>query len=111
MTVPPVRRWLVEAAQRIDAALGPARVARVALPPLMDNPGKEGEFCAVQLDDGAVGLAFTLLEQGDDLDHVEHVLHDIGFHPTLCRESAIWAHDRHQRAFEAAVAAGHDPAA
>jgi hypothetical protein len=56
-------------------------------------------------------LAFTLLEQGDDLDHVEHVLHDIGFHPTLCRESAMWAHDRHQRAFEAAVAAGHDPAA
>ena len=26
------------------------------------NPGKEGEFCAVQLDDGSVGLAFTLLE-------------------------------------------------
>jgi uncharacterized protein (DUF4213/DUF364 family) len=58
----PIRRWLVEAAQRIDAALGPARVRRIALPPLVDRPGREGEFCAVQLDDGSVGLAFTLLE-------------------------------------------------
>jgi uncharacterized protein (DUF4213/DUF364 family) len=62
MTVPPVRHWLVEAAQRIDAALGPARVERFVLPPPMENPGKEGEFCAVQLDDGSIGLAFTLLE-------------------------------------------------
>jgi uncharacterized protein (DUF4213/DUF364 family) len=59
---PPIRRWLVEAAQRIDAVVGPARVQRIVLPPLMDNPGKEGEFCAVQLDDGSVGLAFTLLD-------------------------------------------------
>lgn len=62
MTVPPIRRWLVEAAQRIDTALGPARVERLVLPPPMSNPGKEGEFCAVQLDDGSVGLAFVLLE-------------------------------------------------
>jgi hypothetical protein len=56
-------------------------------------------------------LAFTLMEQGDDLDHVERVLHDIGFHPTICRESASWAHERHRRALEEAVAAGYDPAA
>jgi hypothetical protein len=62
MNAPPVRRWLVEAAQRIDAALGPARVARLVLPPLLSNPGKEGQFCAAQLDDGSVGLAFTLLD-------------------------------------------------
>jgi uncharacterized protein len=62
MNAPPIRRWLVEAAQRIDAALGPARLARLVLPPLMEQPGKEGEFCAVQLDDGSVGLAFALLE-------------------------------------------------
>ena len=60
--VPPIRRWLVEAAGRIDTALGAARVERLVLPPLMDDPGKEGEFCAVQLEDGAVGLAFTLLD-------------------------------------------------
>lgn len=58
----PVRRWLIETAQRIDAALGPARVERIVLPPLTDSPGKEGEFCAVQLDCGSVGLAYTLLD-------------------------------------------------
>ena len=62
MSLPPVRSWLVGAAQRIDAALGPARVQRIVLPPLADKPGREGEFCAVQLDDGSVGLAFTLLD-------------------------------------------------
>ena len=61
MNPPPIRRWLVEAAQKVDAALGPARVKRIVLPPLKDDPGKEGEFCAVELDDGAVGLAFVLL--------------------------------------------------
>jgi uncharacterized protein (DUF4213/DUF364 family) len=61
MHVPPIRRWLVEAARRIDAQLGPARVERLVLPPL-NTPGKEGEFCAVQLDDGSIGLAFALLE-------------------------------------------------
>lgn len=59
---PAVRRWLADAAQRIDDALGPARIRRIVLPPLVDRPGKEGEFCAVQLDDGSVGLAFTLLD-------------------------------------------------
>ena len=58
----PVRRWLVEAAGRIEAALGPARIARAVLPPLADHPGKEGEFCAVQLEDGSVGLSFALLD-------------------------------------------------
>ena len=61
MNAPPIRRWLVEAARRIDATLGPARIERVVLPPLLEKPGKEGEFCAVQLDDGSVGLAFALL--------------------------------------------------
>ncbi|MBI4988707.1 MAG: hypothetical protein HZC23_07785 [Rhodocyclales bacterium] len=59
---PSVRRWLVDAAQRIDAALGPARVKRIVLPPPAGRPAKEGEFCAVQFDDGSVGLAFTLLD-------------------------------------------------
>jgi uncharacterized protein (DUF4213/DUF364 family) len=57
-----IRSWLVEAAQRIDAALGPARVQRIVLPPLAERPGREGEFCAVQLDDGSAGLAFVLLD-------------------------------------------------
>lgn len=62
MTAPPVRRWLAEAAARIEATLGPQRVRRVALPPLREAPGKEGEFCAVQLEDDSVGLSFALLD-------------------------------------------------
>ena len=58
----PVRNGLCGAASRIDTVLGPARVKRIVLPPQVDRPGKEGEFCAVQLDDGSVGLAFTLLD-------------------------------------------------
>jgi hypothetical protein len=45
-------------------------------------------------------VAFTLLEQGDDADHVERVLHSMGFHPALCHESAHWAHQRHQEALD-----------
>lgn len=62
MNPAPVRHWLVDAAGRIEAALGRSRVQRLVLPPMMDRPGKEGEFCAVQLDDGSVGLSFTLLD-------------------------------------------------
>lgn len=46
-------------------------------------------------------VAFTLFEQGDDLDHVERTLLGIGFHPTICRESAQWAYDRHRAALDA----------
>lgn len=61
-------------------------------------------------------LAFTLLEQGDDVELVERTLHDLGFHPSICRDSAQWAAERHRVAFEAArdaagVATGFDPAA
>jgi hypothetical protein len=48
-------------------------------------------------------LAFALFEQGDDLDCVERVLHTVGFHPTICRESAVWAYERHRSALEAAT--------
>ena len=46
-------------------------------------------------------LAFTLFEAGDDLDRVERALLSVGFHPTVCRESAEWAHARHRQAFAA----------
>ena len=45
-------------------------------------------------------VAFTLLEQGDDPDHVERALHAIGFHPALCHESAQWAYQRHREALD-----------
>ena len=45
-------------------------------------------------------IAFTLLEQGDDPDHVERALHAIGFHPALCHESSQWAYQRHREALD-----------
>jgi hypothetical protein len=54
-------------------------------------------------------VAFVLFEQGDDLGTVEHALLDIGFHPTICRESAVWAHERHRVAFDAVADAATMP--
>lgn len=56
-------------------------------------------------------IAFTLLEQGDDLDHVERVLHGVGFHPALCYESARWAYERHREALDAATSGTTNSAA
>lgn len=57
-------------------------------------------------------VAFTLLEQGDDPDHVERVLLTTGFHPAICHEAARWAYERHRTALEVARAgATPDPAA
>ena len=46
-------------------------------------------------------VAFALFEQREQLDAVERTLLDIGFHPSVCRESAEWAHERHRLAFAA----------
>jgi hypothetical protein len=56
-------------------------------------------------------VAFTLLEQGDDPDHVERVLYATGFHPSVCHDAARWAYQRHRDAMEAATAATTEPAA
>lgn len=61
-SMPSVRHWLIAAARRIESALGPVRIERVVLPPLLDAPGQQGEFCAVQLDDGSIGIAFALID-------------------------------------------------
>jgi hypothetical protein len=55
-------------------------------------------------------VAFALLEQGDDADHVERVLHGIGFHPSVAHDSARWAYERHRQALEHAASQPH-PAA
>ena len=50
-------------------------------------------------------FAFTLFEQGDEVGSVERTLLGVGFHPSVCRESAEWARDRHRAAFEAVTRA------
>jgi hypothetical protein len=49
-------------------------------------------------------VAFTLLEQGDDADHVERVLFATGVHRSVCNDAALWAFQRHREAMQAAAA-------
>lgn len=51
-------------------------------------------------------LALSLLELGEDLETTERQLLRWRFHPALCRESALWAWDRHTSAAAASGAAG-----
>lgn len=55
---------MVTGLARAEAGRPPLRVRALHLPP-PDATGKAGEFCAVELEDGAVGLSFVLL--GDTL--------------------------------------------
>jgi hypothetical protein len=41
-------------------------------------------------------LALNLTHVGQDIDRVERALYAAGFHPAICRETAVWAWDRHQ---------------
>ena len=49
-------------------------------------------------------LALSLLELGEDLEAAERQLLRWRYHPSLARESAAWAWDRHRRAMRAADA-------
>lgn len=41
-------------------------------------------------------LALSLLELGEAPEEVEHHLHRLRFHPSLCREALTWAVERHR---------------
>lgn len=47
-------------------------------------------------------LALSLVELGEDLEATERALHRWRFHPSLARESALWAWQRHCEALAAA---------
>ncbi|MDQ3146324.1 MAG: hypothetical protein M3R01_05245 [Actinomycetota bacterium] len=47
-------------------------------------------------------LALSLLELGEDLEATERQLLRWRYHPSLCRESALWAWERHVAALAAA---------
>ena len=53
-------------------------------------------------------LALSLVELGEDLEAVESQLQRWKFHPSVCREAAAWAWDRHRRALAAATGQGVD---
>lgn len=62
---------LLELLERLSA-LGPLpRVKRLHLPPPAADGTRDGEFCAIELDDGSLGLSFVLL--GDTLARLRGV--------------------------------------
>ena len=63
--MPTAAAEIVALLERLDAALPLPRVAAVHLPPPSADGSKDGEFGAVELDDGSIGLSFVLL--GDTL--------------------------------------------
>ena len=63
-----VARDLLTLLERL-AALGPLpHVKRLHLPPPAADGTRDGEFCAIELDDGSLGLSFVLL--GDTLERL-----------------------------------------
>lgn len=65
---PPASGWAADALgllQRYAESAGAPRVRRLHLPPPPEPDRDRGEFCALELDDGSLGLAYVLL--GDTL--------------------------------------------
>ena len=90
------------------AALGPLpRVKTIHLPPQPEgNPDNKGEFCAIELEDGAIGLSYVLLD--DTLARLRASLPDLGLAGadplTLAREYATGSGMRKTLGFAAANA-------
>jgi uncharacterized protein (DUF4213/DUF364 family) len=52
---------LIALAERVCAVRPPARVRSLHLPERLARDAKESEFCALELDDGSIGLSYLLL--------------------------------------------------
>ncbi len=57
-----IARELVDQAERFGASAALPRVRALHLPPPSAAGTREGEFCALELDDGSVGISFVLLD-------------------------------------------------
>jgi hypothetical protein len=109
----PLRRSLARLEQFDLAVSEPESVVRVRrhLPPVnrrhvkrlpVGLQARHAEWVAAIVSKGPLELAkrrarrvaFTLLEQGDEIDHVERTLGNVGFHPAVGREAAQWAWER-----------------
>lgn len=84
----------------------------VRLPPSLQAAHREWQEAALevpaaeQLRRRSRRLALSLLELGEDREATERQLARWKFHPSLARESAAWAWDRHRRALAAATDGG-----
>lgn len=57
-----VAQELIGALERVRARTRPARVRALHLPPPDLAGTRQGEFCALQLDHGSIGLSYLLLD-------------------------------------------------
>jgi hypothetical protein len=78
--LPPVNRWHVK---RLPVGLQ-ARHAEWVTTAVQQGPFELATRRARR-------VAVTLLEQGDEIDHVERALGSVGFHPAVCRAATQWA--------------------
>lgn len=60
---------LLDAARHIHETVGAPAIAGVHIPRWQEHPGRDAEFCAVRLADGAVGTAYVLLD--DTLERIQ----------------------------------------
>jgi hypothetical protein len=112
-TSSPLRRSLARLEQFDLAVSEPELIVRVRrnLPPVnrrhvrrlpADLQARHAEWVTTAVQRGPLDVAkrrarrvaITLLEQGDEVDRVERALGSVGFHPSVCREAALWANDR-----------------
>lgn len=92
--LPPVnRRHLHRLPEHLQAAHAAWAQARLGESPLVEARRR------------ARRLALALVDEGGDVDSVERALHGIGYHPSICRESAAWAWAEHHGPAEAAAGA------
>ncbi len=59
---PGIAELYVAAAERIAARLRAPRVRALHLPPTRAAAAKDAEFCALELDDGSIGLTYVLID-------------------------------------------------
>ena len=66
-------------------------VAALHLPPAFTRGTREGEFCAIELEGGAIGLSYLLL--GDTFDAMQAAQPGAGLAGMPARELAGWSLD------------------
>ncbi|HRO58824.1 MAG TPA: DUF364 domain-containing protein [Burkholderiaceae bacterium] len=82
---------LLELVARIDRRDALPPVAALHLPPAFTRGTREGEFCAVELEGGAIGLSYLLL--GDTFDAMQRAQASLRIAGMPARELAGWYRD------------------
>ena len=85
----PLASTLLRQLRAIDQHLPAPRVRRLHLPPVLPERPREGEFCAIELEDGAFGLSYVLLDQSLERLLARHGPAGAGDAPPLAGADAL----------------------